>query len=89
MSIVYAIILVSQIPIGLMHGIFHYEFIIENRSTCAIVSIADNSATIAQARGYFFTFNLFGYVLPLGIHLCAVLFYAQSTLANAKARHLQ
>ncbi|CAJ0575105.1 unnamed protein product, partial [Mesorhabditis spiculigera] len=79
MMIVYAIIFVSQIPIGLMHGIFYYEFIVENRSTCAIVSIADNSATVAQARGYFLTFNLFGYMLPLGI-TCVLYYFMLSRL---------
>lgn len=29
-----------------MHGIYTYDFIIEERSTCAIVSIATNNATL-------------------------------------------
>ncbi|EPB79356.1 7 transmembrane receptor [Ancylostoma ceylanicum] len=53
--VVYTIIVATQIPVGLMHGIYSYDFIIEKRSTCAIV------------RTYFITFNVFGYILPLGI----------------------
>ncbi|VDM75500.1 unnamed protein product [Strongylus vulgaris] len=45
--VVYTIIVATQIPVGLMHGIYTYEFIIEERSTCAIVSIATNTATLA------------------------------------------
>uniref|UniRef100_A0A8L8JIW5 G_PROTEIN_RECEP_F1_2 domain-containing protein n=1 Tax=Heligmosomoides polygyrus TaxID=6339 RepID=A0A8L8JIW5_HELPZ len=65
--VVYTIIVATQIPVGLMHGIYTYDFIIEERSTCAIVSIATNNATLVFARTYFITFNVFGYILPLGI----------------------
>ncbi|PIC16686.1 hypothetical protein B9Z55_023208 [Caenorhabditis nigoni] len=65
--ILYTIIVCSQIPVGRMHGIYVYDFILEKRSTCAILTIATAEATPAVARTYFMTFNLFGYVLPLGI----------------------
>lgn len=70
MIVIYALILASQvmqiggsaewdlkIPVGLMHGIYDYDFIVEHRSSCAIVSIAKNEATVTQvvmmARGDF------------------------------------
>ncbi|PIO75861.1 7 transmembrane receptor [Teladorsagia circumcincta] len=65
--VIYTIIVATQIPVGLMHGIYTYDFIIEERSTCAIVSIATNNATQDFVRTYFITFNVFGYILPLGI----------------------
>ncbi|KHJ89587.1 7 transmembrane receptor [Oesophagostomum dentatum] len=65
--VLYTIIMASQIPVGLMHGIYTYEFLIEERSTCAIVKIATNNATATFVRTYFTTFNVFGYILPLGI----------------------
>ncbi|VDL73027.1 unnamed protein product [Nippostrongylus brasiliensis] len=65
--VVYTIIVATQIPVGLMHGIYTYDFIVEKRSTCAIVKIATNNATLTFARTYFITFNVFGYILPLGI----------------------
>ncbi|KAK6022395.1 hypothetical protein OSTOST_11912, partial [Ostertagia ostertagi] len=34
--VIYTIIVATQIPVGLMHGIYTYDFIIEERSTCAI-----------------------------------------------------
>uniref|UniRef100_A0A8R1DZ42 G_PROTEIN_RECEP_F1_2 domain-containing protein n=1 Tax=Caenorhabditis japonica TaxID=281687 RepID=A0A8R1DZ42_CAEJA len=66
-AIIYAVIVMTQIPVGRMHGIYVYDFIMEKRSTCAILSIATAEATPAMARTYFMTFNIFGYVLPLGI----------------------
>ncbi|CAP35041.2 Protein CBR-NPR-9 [Caenorhabditis briggsae] len=63
--ILYTIIVCSQIPVGRMHGIYVYDFILEKRSTCAILTIATAEATPAVARTYFMTFNLFGYVLLL------------------------
>eukprot|EP00081_Caenorhabditis_elegans_P026388 NP_509896.1 Galanin-like G-protein coupled receptor npr-9 [Caenorhabditis elegans] len=64
---IYIIIIASQIPVGRMHGIYVYDFIMEKRSTCAILTIATAEATPTMARTYFMTFNVFGYVLPLGI----------------------
>ncbi|VDN04856.1 unnamed protein product [Thelazia callipaeda] len=71
--VVYTVILISQIPIAIVHDIFVYDFIIEKRSTCAVISIANGKATRLQARCYYFSFNLFGYLLPLG--LTCVLYY--------------
>ncbi|CAB3399461.1 unnamed protein product [Caenorhabditis bovis] len=65
--VVYIIIMASQIPVGRMHGIYEYNFIMEQRSTCAILSIATETASPLEAKTYFMTFNVFGYVLPLGI----------------------
>ncbi|CAI5456088.1 unnamed protein product [Caenorhabditis angaria] len=67
--VVYAIIIASQIPVGNMHGIYTYLFIWEERSACAILSIATGEASKTVALSYFFTFNIFGYVLPLGISI--------------------
>uniref|UniRef100_A0A1I7SYG0 G_PROTEIN_RECEP_F1_2 domain-containing protein n=1 Tax=Caenorhabditis tropicalis TaxID=1561998 RepID=A0A1I7SYG0_9PELO len=67
LCIIYILIIASQIPVGRMHGIYVYDFILEKRSTCAILKIATAEATPAMARTYFMTFNVFGYVLPLGI----------------------
>ncbi|VDM54159.1 unnamed protein product [Angiostrongylus costaricensis] len=64
---VIALAVVFAVPIGLMHGIYAYDFFTEVRSTCAIVSIATSTATLTFARTYFITFNVFGYILPLGI----------------------
>lgn len=47
--IVYTIILISQIPIASIHDIYVYEFIIETRSTCAVIKIARGEATIFEA----------------------------------------
>ncbi|KAF7637095.1 G_PROTEIN_RECEP_F1_2 domain-containing protein [Meloidogyne graminicola] len=71
--IVYTVILFSQIQVGRIHGVYTYTFIMEQRSTCAIVSIAQGLATVSEARLYFFSFNIFGYCLPLGI--TCVLYY--------------
>ncbi|CAK5096497.1 unnamed protein product [Meloidogyne enterolobii] len=71
--IVYAVILLSQIQVGRIHGVYSYTFIMEQRSACSIVSIAQGLATVAEARLYFFSFNIFGYCLPLGI--TCVLYY--------------
>uniref|UniRef100_A0A1I7ZVJ8 G_PROTEIN_RECEP_F1_2 domain-containing protein n=1 Tax=Steinernema glaseri TaxID=37863 RepID=A0A1I7ZVJ8_9BILA len=67
LTITYTVILISQIPVAKIHDIYEYQFIIESRSTCAIVDIAKGEATVAEARSYFFSFNVFGYILPLGI----------------------
>ncbi|CAI2356587.1 unnamed protein product [Caenorhabditis sp. 36 PRJEB53466] len=67
LAIIYIIIIASQIPVGRMHGIYVYDFIMEKRSTCAILTIATAEASPVMARTYFMTFNVFGYVLPLGI----------------------
>uniref|UniRef100_A0A1I8BZA1 G_PROTEIN_RECEP_F1_2 domain-containing protein n=1 Tax=Meloidogyne hapla TaxID=6305 RepID=A0A1I8BZA1_MELHA len=71
--IVYTVILFSQIQVGRIHGVYSYTFIMEQRSACSIVSIAQGLATVAEARLYFFSFNIFGYCLPLGI--TCVLYY--------------
>lgn len=34
-----------KIPVGRMHGIYVYDFIMEKRSTCAILTIATAEAT--------------------------------------------
>uniref|UniRef100_A0AC34PUZ3 G-protein coupled receptors family 1 profile domain-containing protein n=1 Tax=Panagrolaimus sp. JU765 TaxID=591449 RepID=A0AC34PUZ3_9BILA len=73
LAVVYTIILLSQIQVGKMHDVYDYTFIVENRSTCSIVSIAKGEATVVEARLYFFSFNIFGYVLPLGI--TCILYY--------------
>ncbi|TMS36623.1 hypothetical protein L596_003747 [Steinernema carpocapsae] len=62
-----------QVPVAKIHDIYEYQFIIESRSTCAIVNIAKGEASVAEARSYFFSFNVFGYILPLGI--TCVLYY--------------
>ncbi|KAE9415293.1 hypothetical protein Angca_002609, partial [Angiostrongylus cantonensis] len=67
LAVVFAVTAATQVPIGLMHGIHAYDFFTEVRSTCAIVSIATSTATLTYARTYFITFNVFGYILPLGI----------------------
>ncbi|VDK43835.1 unnamed protein product [Anisakis simplex] len=86
LAIVYTAIVLSQIPVASIHDIYVYDFIIETRSTCAIVRIATGEASITEARRchihfsiqlsmntflkarlYFFSFNVFGYLLPLGI----------------------
>lgn len=69
--VTYTIILLSQIQVGKIHDVYDYTFIAENRSACSIVSIAKGEASITEARIYFFSFNIFGYVLPLGI-TCAL-----------------
>uniref|UniRef100_A0A7E4VH72 G_PROTEIN_RECEP_F1_2 domain-containing protein n=1 Tax=Panagrellus redivivus TaxID=6233 RepID=A0A7E4VH72_PANRE len=71
--IVYTIILLSQIQVGKIHDVYNYTFVIENRSACSIVSIAKGEATVTEARIYFFSFNIFGYLLPLGI--TCILYY--------------
>ncbi|KAL3123141.1 hypothetical protein niasHT_005074 [Heterodera trifolii] len=71
--IVYSVILVSQIQVGRIHAVYNYTFIEEHRSACSIVSITKGEASVAEARLYFFSFNLFGYCLPLGI--TCVLYY--------------
>uniref|UniRef100_A0A914EAS7 G-protein coupled receptors family 1 profile domain-containing protein n=1 Tax=Acrobeloides nanus TaxID=290746 RepID=A0A914EAS7_9BILA len=65
--ITYTLIMISQIPVARIHDVYNYNFVVENRSACAIVSIAQGEASVAEARLYYFSFNLFGYVLPLGI----------------------
>lgn len=76
------------LKVGRIHGVYSYTFIMEQRSACSIVSIAQGLATVAEvnfeyflnfkfeflkARLYFFSFNIFGYCLPLGI--TCVLYY--------------
>ncbi|CAD6193068.1 unnamed protein product [Caenorhabditis auriculariae] len=65
--VIYAVIMASQIPVGMMHGLYSYDFFFERRQTCAIISFATFEASKFKAHFYFMTFNLFGYVLPLGI----------------------
>ncbi|VDM44752.1 unnamed protein product [Toxocara canis] len=67
LAVIYTAIIISQIPVANIHDIYEYDFIIETRSTCAIVRIATGEASITEARLYFFSFNVFGYLLPLGI----------------------
>ncbi|KAH7703544.1 CBN-NPR-9 protein [Aphelenchoides avenae] len=67
LAVTYTIILLSQIQVGRIHDVYNYTFIVEERSTCSIVSIAKGEATVLEARLYFFSFNIFGYVLPLAI----------------------
>uniref|UniRef100_A0A914Z9Y4 G-protein coupled receptors family 1 profile domain-containing protein n=1 Tax=Panagrolaimus superbus TaxID=310955 RepID=A0A914Z9Y4_9BILA len=71
--VTYTLILLSQIQVGKIHDVYDYTFIAENRSACSIVSIAKGEASVTEARIYFFAFNIFGYVLPLGI--TCVLYY--------------
>uniref|UniRef100_A0A0N4ZXS0 G_PROTEIN_RECEP_F1_2 domain-containing protein n=1 Tax=Parastrongyloides trichosuri TaxID=131310 RepID=A0A0N4ZXS0_PARTI len=68
------IILISQIHVAAGHGIYDYKLIIENRSTCAMERIAYGTASIAETRIYYFSFNIFGYVIPLAI-TCVLYFY--------------
>uniref|UniRef100_A0AC35U8P1 G_PROTEIN_RECEP_F1_2 domain-containing protein n=1 Tax=Rhabditophanes sp. KR3021 TaxID=114890 RepID=A0AC35U8P1_9BILA len=67
LMIMYTVILLSQIHVAAGHNIYHYFFIIENRSTCAMEKIAMGTATVFETRFYYFSFNIFGYLLPLGI----------------------
>uniref|UniRef100_A0A914UYI7 G-protein coupled receptors family 1 profile domain-containing protein n=1 Tax=Plectus sambesii TaxID=2011161 RepID=A0A914UYI7_9BILA len=62
--VLYTLIAVSQTPVGLSYGVFTYSFIKEQRSTCAILAIATKNATVHEARAYYMTFNMFGYVVP-------------------------
>uniref|UniRef100_A0A0K0EVN2 KiSS-1 receptor (inferred by orthology to a human protein) n=1 Tax=Strongyloides venezuelensis TaxID=75913 RepID=A0A0K0EVN2_STRVS len=70
----YSIILISQIHVARGHGIYHYNFIFENRSTCAMEKIAYGTASLTETRFYYFSFNIFGYLIPLLI-TCILYFY--------------
>lgn len=46
--IINAVIFISQVPVAKIHGIYEYDFIIETRSTCAIITIATGEASITE-----------------------------------------
>lgn len=50
LSIVYAIILISQIPVAEIYDVYVYDFIMETRSTCVIVRIVNGEATSTEVR---------------------------------------
>ncbi|KAI1725858.1 7 transmembrane receptor (rhodopsin family) domain-containing protein [Ditylenchus destructor] len=64
---IYGVILLTQVQVARIHDVYNYTFVVENRSACSIVSIAKGEASVTEARLYFFSFNIFGYVFPLGI----------------------
>uniref|UniRef100_A0A183BVQ6 G_PROTEIN_RECEP_F1_2 domain-containing protein n=1 Tax=Globodera pallida TaxID=36090 RepID=A0A183BVQ6_GLOPA len=80
--IVYSLILLSQIQVGRIHAVYNYTFIMDERSACSIVSITKGDAS---ARLYFFSFNLFGYCLPLGI-TCVLYYFMLKRLWYAPLR---
>ncbi|CEF71599.1 KiSS-1 receptor [Strongyloides ratti] len=83
--IIYSIILISQIHIASGHGIYHYNFIFENRSTCAMERIAYGTASLIETRIYYFSFNIFGYLIPL-IITCILYFYMLRRLWHSSKR---
>uniref|UniRef100_A0A0K0EAR8 G_PROTEIN_RECEP_F1_2 domain-containing protein n=2 Tax=Strongyloides stercoralis TaxID=6248 RepID=A0A0K0EAR8_STRER len=84
--ITYSIILISQIHVASGHGIYHYNFIFENRSTCGMEKIAYGTASLIETRVYYFSFNIFGYLIPLTI-TCILYFYMLRRLWKHSTRH--
>lgn len=52
LAVTYTIILISQIQVGRIHDVYNYTFIVEERSTCSIVSIAKGEATVLEVSDY-------------------------------------
>lgn len=50
LAITYTAIVLSQIPVAQIHDIYEYDFIVETRSTCAIVRIATAEASVTEVN---------------------------------------
>lgn len=71
---IWFVILTANIPQLEIHGVFEYLFVMEQRQTCAFVSLANRTAAEFHVRIHFLTFSTFGYVTPL-IITCILYFF--------------
>lgn len=71
--LLWLVIMLVNIPIIFTHDIHQYFFIKEERSSCTFITQTLNG-TDAEVKAHYYTFNTFGYVVPLGIVLVLYFF---------------
>jgi len=71
--LLWLVIMVANIPMLFQHDIYQYFFIKEERSSCTFISPTRNG-TNSEVKAYYYTFNTFGYAVPLGIVLVLYFF---------------
>ncbi|VDP29392.1 unnamed protein product [Soboliphyme baturini] len=80
--LLWTIIVLVNIPILSINGIYEYQFMMESRSSCTYVAHANRTANQSNVRLVYLSFNVFGYILPFAI-TCLLYYVMIRRLATA------